>query len=85
LQSPFSRVGDLTAKQVISQYEEQHNEQDCQQGAAEKEGQQHTHCNPKQNKPEYFSHGRASKRLIIIKYAVFFQEFAVFLKNRFTF
>ena len=73
MQSPFSRVGDLTAKQVISQYEEQHNEQDCQQGAAEKEGQQHTHCNPKQNKPEYFSHGKPSEILIYYRICRIFE------------
>ena len=85
MQSPFSRVGDLIAKQVIAQHEEQHNEQDGQKGAAQKEGQQHTDCNPEQNKPEHFSHGEPSKSLIITEYASFFEVFAVFLKNRFTF
>lgn len=65
MQSPFSRVRDLTAKQVVSQDKKQHNEQDGQQGTAQKEGQQHPYCYPEQNKTEHFSHGNPS---IILNY-----------------
>ena len=56
MQSPFSRVRKSAAKQAVSQYEKCDDEQNGEQGTAQKEGEQHAHCDPKQNKPDYFSH-----------------------------
>ena len=60
LQSPFSRVSGLSAKQMVAAYEERNCEQNKKQGASDEEGQQHPDGDPEQNKAQYFSHRNSS-------------------------
>lgn len=59
---PFRVLG-LVTKQMVSQNKKQDDEQNGEQGTAQKEGKQHADCDPKQNKPDYFSHENPSKPL----------------------
>lgn len=56
MQSPFSRISVLMTKQTVPDDEKKDNEKNGEQGTAQKEGKKHADCDPKQNKPDYFSH-----------------------------
>jgi hypothetical protein len=66
---------------VISCYKENNHEQNGEQCAAKEKCKQHTEGNPKQNEPQYFSHGNPSKTLYYYSVCGIFTGVRVFFEK----